>query len=168
MENIDREQFKYFNDLDLPLLVLSTNHNYNFNNKKEWIKIAHQTAGIACHNHYFYGTIIEPKKYVKKVMKDISDYWYESNAGLFGSSLDEILIYRNQLNEKLDVDCNNSYKSFEEGLYPIDCTIENIQKLSRYNFTSDLDSLIKFDKKVDRFFGSINRFNLYIIGENSD
>lgn len=168
MEKIDREKFQYFDDFNLPLLVLTTEPKYNFNNKKEWLKIAHQTAGLACHNHYFNGTIIEPKKNVEKAMEKISDYWYDSNAGLFGISLDEILIYRKQLINLLGVDCNNSYKNFEEGLYPIDCSIENIQKLSRYKFTKDLDSLIKFDNKKERIFGMLNCFSLYIIGENSD
>ncbi|MEK6861284.1 MAG: hypothetical protein AABY07_04900, partial [Nanoarchaeota archaeon] len=95
--------------------------------------------------------------------------WLDSDCGLFSVvSLEEILEYRGQLNKLLDVDCDLSYKDFEEGIYPIDCSVENIRKLVLEEVPNHLDELIKWEHEFEKVGGCVNRWNLYILGHNCD
>lgn len=164
---IDISEYKYFEDEELPVLVLASKEKYDFYKRRVWKKIAHQTAGYLCHQHYLIGTVLNPKPDVAKKIKDISDYWLDSNDLFSVPSLDTIITYRKQLRRKLGVDCNGCYSDFEEGIYPIDCTPENVRKLCSDNLLKDFDSYVKW-KKHEKFMGCMNRWKLYILGENSD
>lgn len=172
MKNFKHEDYKYLDEykLELPQLVLAVHdidNHYKFKATKKWLKIAHQTAGHGCNQHYMIATILNPTKTAKKLMKELNNIWLDSDCGVFGVELDSIKFYREKL-LSYNLDCNNSYHNFEEGIYPIDFTNETLRKLTNDSFPTDLDNLIKFDTKISKFCGSINRFHLYILGENCD
>jgi hypothetical protein len=140
-----------------------------FNKTRTWTKIAHQSAGIACHQSYFFGTFLTPKSI--KVLENtilLQNKWLDSNAGAFGVSLDSILEYRKDIKDMFGVDCNSCWNKFEESIYPIDCTTENIKKLTDDQLPEDLDELIDWDSGFGRAIGCIGRWSLYILAENSD
>jgi hypothetical protein len=83
-------------------------------------------------------------------------------------NLDEIIQYRSILKEKLGVDCRVSYDSFEEAIYPIDCSVDNLKKLCVDDLPDDLDDLLFFENDLRRFAGIVDRWHLYILGENCD
>lgn len=172
-QEIDTSKYEYIPDKELPLLVLGiyVYHKYNERYKmvsREWKKIAHQTAGNACHAHYIIGTILEPKPELKSKIEMINDCWLDSNCGVFGVSLDEILKYRQQLKDLFGVDCNSSYDKFEEGIYPIDCDKECLEAMTDEELPENLDTFIDFEKPSDKMLGCINRWDLFILGKNCD
>ncbi len=109
---IDKDEYLYLDldyQLDLPQLILAVSpyyQKYRFAPKYEWMKIAHQTAGIACHQHYLLGLRLTPRPKVMPRLKDLADIWLDSNAGAFGVSFDELTRYREQLQATLGVDCD--------------------------------------------------------------
>lgn len=141
---------------------------YNFNDGRKWRKIEHQTAGNACHHHYILGTIIEPKSNVFKNMVELSGKWIGTNCGVFGVSLNTVLEYREDLKNLFDVDCNGCYDNFEEAIYPIDCTRENLKNMTDTVFPEDLNNLISWEDELSKFCGCVGRWNLWILGANSD
>lgn len=170
------KEFEYLSDLEIPSLVLGIDihrdfpRKYNPKHKFKFKKIAHQTAGHACNQHYVFGLVLDPKPSVKKAMIEISEDWLDSDAGVFGVSLIEILKYREQLNSKLKVDCNRDYQDFEEGIYPIDYSRENLRKLVKSigDIPEQLDDMLKWDSTLDKIAGSIGRWQIFILGPNCD
>jgi hypothetical protein len=167
------DEYKFL-DLDLkltlPQLVLAVYSPFDglpFKDTRKWIKIVHQTAGIACHHPKFLGTILTPTKYMKRYMKWLSDKWYESNCGAFGATLDELAAYDYDLSD-FSLSCNRSYKYLEEGLYPIDIEDDTLVRIAENKLPTKLDDLIDWKSDMDRFLGCIGRWNLFIVGENSD
>ncbi len=162
--------YEYLNEEELPVLLLGivekeyNFRKYNFNKKRKWRKIAHQTAGVSCHQHYIVGTILTPRKNIKRKLLAICDMWLDTNCSKH-PSLDEILTYRAQLKNLLGVDCNYTYMDFEEAIYPIDCSRETIRKLAIDNLPVNLDNLINWNKNE---LSKYAHWRLYILGENSD
>jgi hypothetical protein len=140
-----------------------------FTKSRTWIKLAHQSGGISCNQSYFFATFLNPKS--TKVLENIillQNKWFESNVGAFGTSLDSIIEYREDIKKLFGVDCNSSWKKFQESVYPIDCTDENIKKLTDESFPEDLDNLIDWNNGFERAAGCIGRWSLCILTENSD
>lgn len=168
-----REDFKYIQN-DEPLLVLAVKVNpdyygeYKFTNKRDFVKIAHQTAGIGCHQHYMVGTILKPKWHILANMQTLTAKWLDSCAGVMGVHLNDVVAYREDLKRFFQMDCNLSYRDFEEAIYPIDCTTENLKVLTDEQLPENLDDLIVFSDDMQRFIGSIGRWSLYILGPNCD
>jgi len=172
-KEIDTSQYEYIPDSELPVLVLGiyVYSHYGERHKmrgRDWKKIAHQTAGNACHSHYIVGTILEPKPELKTKIDMLNKCWLDSNCGVFGVSLDEILKYREQLRDLFGVDCNSSYDHFEEALYPIDCNRNSIEAMTNEELPEELDDFIDFKSPADKMIGCINRWSLFILGENCD
>lgn len=167
-QKIDEDKCEYLKDNELPKLVLALNEEYQLKDKNGWIYVSHQTAGHGCHHHHMLAKILTPKKKVSANMRNLSEKWFESDAGMFEVSLDNILEYRKDLKKMFRVDCNNSYMGFEEGIYPIDCTKKNLSKMCKDDLPEDLDDLISWKNKTDSFFHLLGRWNLYILGENCD
>jgi len=160
---------EYLENERLPALVLATGlYKYDFVEGREWLHIAHQTAGVGCHQHYMVGTILQPRPEVIIPIKAIIDNWFDTSYGALGVTLDNIMAYRKQLNELLGVDCNSSYEHFEEGIYPIDCSPQVIRKLAVDEMHDNLDDFIKFRSGLHKLCDSFCRWNLFILGENSD
>ena len=172
-KKIDTSKYEYFADKDLPVLVLGIyiDHYYSERHKmlnREWKKIAHQTAGNACHSHYIIGTILEPKPELKSKIQILNDCWLDSNCGVFGVALDDVLKYRAQLRDLFGVDCNLCFDKFEEAIYPIDCQTNFINSMTNEELPEDLDTFIEFKKPADKMIGCINRWDFFILGQNCD
>jgi len=150
-----------------PILVLGTVSEYKMSKRFQWQWLRHQCGGRACRQLEVFATILEPKPGVYERMVELADHWYNSQQGAFGVSLDSIIEYRQQLRNWFGVDCNWSYRDFAEAVYPIDCTLENLGKLTNQKFPKELDRLVK-DRDDFDLFGSGNRWRLYVLGENSD
>lgn len=156
-----------------PRLILAikprtTPSNFELDDSREWHHILHQTSGHACGTLDVICTFLEPRPNVLAVMNEIDRTWYDTDLGAWSTPLDDVVKYRQILNEKLGVDCNRSYADLEEAVYPIDCSIENLRKLCIDQLPDDLESLLKFDRELDRMMGMIDRWKIYIIGENCD
>jgi len=170
--------FEYLNQTEFPVLILGIEYDgwmmkekseikYNFAEGREWKKIAHQTAGLSCHQHYIIGTVLKPKNVdVYKKMNILTKKWSNSDCGTFGVSLNELNEYRDDIKTLFGLDCNNCYRYFEEGIYPIDCTQEALEALTKENLPKDLDNLAIWEKDLDKILGCIGRWNLWILGEN--
>lgn len=178
---LKRDDFKHDWDLKLtlPVLVLAIPvldwafkegdyKAYRFAPGRQWIKLAHQTAGLACHQHYMHATILTPKSVaVAQGMNELAAKWEDSQVGCFGGpTIDGLLDYRADLKRLFGADCNHSHRDFEEAIYPID--IEDLPKLTDEPMPKNRDDLIVWKDGWQRAMGCINRFRLYILGPNSD
>lgn len=176
------EQFKYVDDLglSLPQLVLGIKiprqkfggdypaTDYNFKLGRSWLKIAHQTAGIACKQHYIVGTVLKPKSVsVAMSLSALDSRWYGSNVGALGCSLDNLIVYRSQLRELFNVDCNESHGDFEEGFAPIDVEFLPAMAADKLD-PATLDDLIVWKSGWERSIGCLARWGLWVLCRNSD
>ena len=173
MKDIDPKECRYFDEAELPVLVLATEHKYDFTDLREWAPIGHQTGGHFCNQHYIIGTILKPRAKVKEAMREINDTWLWSDiSSEMAAPLDDVLRYREQL-KNIGVDCQFSYRDFEEGLYPIDFSYRNLRKLAVDKIPKDLDlekKLLKWpDDATDlEKYSSIFMWKIYILGSNCD
>lgn len=174
------EDFFYLPEPFLPALILGiyvpassfrsdldSSRDYHFKRGREWKKIAHQTAGLACHQHYIIGTILKPTDHALEGMRILSKKWLDTNVGLGGGTLDELNEYRADLKRLFGADCNRSHRHFEEGFYGIDIEFARILTGEKLPW-DDLDSLIEWKSGFDRAIGCINRWGLWVLGENCD
>jgi hypothetical protein len=156
----------------LPVLVLAIDQHpnrartYNFKPDRQWLPVRHQTAGYACNQRYMDATILTPKTPEK--LKTLTNEYLESCIAMWALTLDEAIAYRQRLNQLFGVDCNVTFMSLEEGIYPIDPTSENLQQLCVDNLPDDLDDLIAWSNSWDKYFGCLGRWKVYILGENCD
>jgi len=175
-KNFNSDNYKYFEDSELPKLILGIKINpkysyqeeYKFKSDKDWIRIGHQSAGHACHQQYFIATILAPKSELTNKIKDICDEYIDSDIGCLGVNIHELNSYVDLLKSNLDVDCNWSYTNFEEAIYPIDYSKENLDKLTNDIFPDNLDDLIEWKEVRQQSIGCIHRWGIYILGKNCD
>lgn len=139
---------------------------YNLTTEREWHLISHQTGGLLCNHIKILGTILKVTEETKNKIKDFSHSYYGTDIFVPHVSLNELNLYRKNLENFLGVDCNNSYQVFEEGVYPID--VAYLNKLTIENLPEDLDDLIIWNNKNQKLYGGIGRWSLWIFGENSD
>lgn len=146
------------------------------------LPLRHQTAGIGCHHHDLWAIPLEPRPEAVAGLYRLEKFWYGTNAGALGVSLDELEVYRAQLRTWLRVDCAWSYRYFEEGIYPIDATAEHLRRLTVQELPEELDELLEWTRPDDpedpqqrewvvmlrRFCGYFGRWTLFVLGENSD
>jgi hypothetical protein len=135
-----------------------------------FIHIFHQTAGIACHHVDMDAIVLTPKPRVFAAMQLIEKHWFESCAGAFGTSLDELNMYRMQLKTLVhpDLDCNQSYTHMEEGIYPVDVDVRLLRELVEEDLPDDLDSMLTFESDLRRCIGMVGRWKCFMLAENSD
>lgn len=160
------QDFAWAEDIGLPLLII-TPHNGKPKDPGRWTLIEHQGAGHGCHNFKSNCIILPIKPQMQAAVLDLTQKWLDSDAGAFIMTLREINEYADDL-QKMGLSCNLSYSNFVEGIYPFDCTIENLRKLTDAELPDDLDDLITFESEMGRLFGSLNRWSAYILGENCD
>ena len=155
----------------LPQLVLAVNYydpdKIKFAPTRKWLRIAHQTAGHGCHQHYMVGTILTMTHTAEEIARALNETWLESDCGVFGVTMNELENYRAQL-RGYGLDCNLSYPKFEEAIYPIDCTPDALKKLASDELPEDLDTLLEFEGDLDKLCGMIGRWELFILGETCD
>lgn len=182
VRKINADNFQYVQEAGEPVLVMGMMVN-NFQDpvpdqadlapEYKWQTIVHQTAGHGCHQRYMVGIVLNAKDYVVEHMKKISNHFLDSEIGCIGTPcLDDILKYREMLRAMtMVVDCNYSYRDFEEGFYPINCSIHSLNALCKDKFPDDLEELLHWDESAtgfDKIFGSVNRWSLVILGDNCD
>jgi len=176
---LNAKDFEYYAESKLPKLVLaiecsniyshSDMRKYNFKQDRKWKLVVHQTAGMGCHQRYLYATELTPRtSTTRKKIKELCSFWLDSDIGVFGKTLTEVNSYNDQLDKMLGVSCESSYMDFEEGIYPIDCTKDNLFKMTKTVLPDALDSFIEWDNEMDKFVGCMGRWKLFILGENGD
>lgn len=184
LEKIPSEEFHYLDGwqvpddrykVKLPQLVLGIKHwhdyrrKFNFKEPEKWLHIEHQTAGHGCHHHQITGRLLTPTPQMQIFMYETDKNWLDSCVGVWGVHLDDILEYRKQLQTQ-GLDCGESYPSFEEGIYPIDCSVEIVRKVCTDEIPDDLDDFIEWGENpgFEKIAGSVGRWGLFILGENCD
>ncbi|MCY3414764.1 MAG: hypothetical protein INQ03_24150 [Candidatus Heimdallarchaeota archaeon] len=154
-----------FIDIDLPQLVLGVTSEYTMKDEESWRYIQHQYGGMLCRQLYIKARILKPlDKYwdpIHRLEKKFVDYFGNCHT------LNSIIEYREYINSNLNVDCNYDFWDFDEALYPIDCTKENVEILTG-EIIKNFDDAIEFETEMDRLVGCIGRWKLYILGFNSD
>ncbi len=175
---LDLEDFRYADELGLvlPQLVLGIEipkrgfdedaRMPQFKPGRTWTKLAHQTAGHACHQRYLICTGLSRKLGIVQGTVELNQKWLDSQAGCFGVSLGTAVEYNADLHRLFGAGCNLSHRDFEEGFYPID--VEFLPWLASDILPKDLDELIEWRNGFERIAGSIGRWKLVILGENSD
>lgn len=165
---------RFIQNEELPMLVLGIHvhgdesPDCKFKPGREWEFIEHQTAGHACHHESLMATKLIPKLSVESAMKELSDKWLESDAGVWGVSLKQIVEYNDDLKRLFGAQCQGCHTYFQEAYYPVD--IEYLPLLTDEALPKDLDDLIEWKWKddIDKTIGMIGRWSLVILGENCD
>lgn len=153
----------------------------SFKKDRDWRLINHQTAGIACHHPQIFGIIVPTSPEFRKKMKRLSKLYYDSHLSSFMNvNLDELEEYRENLKaifSEEQFDCNRSYSSLEEGIFPIDGEyVKNIMGEDAPDFGS-IENEFTFIKHPGRlsqimFFSNniywTSNHSLFILSENSD
>lgn len=177
-----REDFKTASELGLPLpaLVLAirvkesefdepdTQRHYDFNPGRKWLRIHHQSGGMACHQHYLYATPIQPSNArILGGMTAVARKWEGSQLGVGGATLAEAKDYQIDLETLLNgADCNTCHRELSEGLYPID--VYSLPRLTDERLPTDLDQLVDFRGGIwGRAIGCLGRWSCYCLAENS-
>jgi len=165
-----KSEFHEFTQARLVLALLDREwtKDFSFSPGRDWLRIQHQTSGHACGQVRMWCTFLTPRTDTLAAINDIERSWYDTDLGAWSVQLDDVLKYRKMLNDKLGVDCNWAYEDLAEAIYPIDCTVDNLRKLCVDEIPDNLESLIQFDNDMSSIFGIVNRWKLYIIGENCD
>ena len=140
--------------------------HYNFKNDKEWFLMTHQSCGLLCRHPHILGTVLQTNEETRKKFVELIELYFETNLGIVGITVDELNEYRKNLKFLLGVDCNYSHSSLEESIFPVD--LEYLKNLTTEELPENLDDLIIWENSFERICGSINRWKLWIIGENSD
>jgi len=168
-----RRDFKYHTDhgLDLPLLVLAINHRDGrepprFAKGREFIRLAHQTAGMICNQHYLFATVLAPRPMFRLLMLELNNRWLDTSTSS-PAPLDSVLEYRESLKGQ-GLDCDDCYHEFEEGFYPIHLDRKALAKVCSDRLPRELDELLILDKKDKWMLGVFGYWRLYVLGANCD
>lgn len=168
------KDLKYDFKASLPALILGVKADpyskhwtpYKFKGSNEFLNISHQCGGSSCNQLYLQGMVLEPRRNLRIGIEIMEQTWLNSQLTRYCTPLNKILQYRDFIKTYFGVDCNNSYVDFQEGVYPID--IEFLSKLTSQKLPKDLNQLIEFKSELHIWMGSIRRWNLWILGSNSD
>lgn len=98
------------------------NRTYRFNKKRTWTDLTLQTAGVMCAHPAVLGTILKPTPQFRTfVMEPLARKYWGANISSHSADLEKISDYDGWLQRKdVGLTCRNSFRYFEEGLYPID------------------------------------------------
>lgn len=166
---MDISEYNYFNDSELPKLVLGFSRQIGqplaveLNPEAPWIKIAHQTAGHGCCQKYLDGIILPLRPEVQESVENLCQHFVCSEIGFLYEtpSMKETLEYRGILNKTLGVDCDYSYVDLQEGFYPVDCTEDHIARLTP-------EKIVYNDLLLQPAPWVLPPWKLVILGRNSD
>jgi hypothetical protein len=163
--------YKFLEERELPVLFLALDPKQDWEHseagkKFKWEYIQHQCAGHACGQEYYYGIRLRPRDNTRTVL--LTEKWLDSEVGCLGTSLKDVVKYSDELKNLFSVDCDGCFKEFQEAVYPVDCTTENLKKLCYDDLPEDLDDLLVFRNSMSSLCGCIGRWRLYILGPNCD
>lgn len=156
-------------EIELPLLVLTVNNGYGeFRDPDAWRMIEHQVGGHACMQFKQSCIILPLRETVRMPVLNLTKKWLNSCVGLMGApTLSTANEYSSDL-ARLGLTCEWSYHDMKEGLYPIDTTAASLRDLTDSPLPDDLDDLLVFQSDMEKAFGSLGRWQAYILGENCD
>lgn len=139
----------------------------HFRFKKAWPfkAVQHQTAGMLCSQKKLWIMELKPTQAVAKLMESVAAAYIDSCMGFAGVALSEIIKYNGML-EIYGLGCNRSHGDLAEAIYPID--VEHLQRATSTRLPKNLDDMLEFRCGIGRVLGSIGRWKLYILSENSD
>lgn len=152
-----------------PILVLATRLNRKPVSSPPWHVIQHQTAGTYCNHHRMWAMRLTPTDATFAGMLKLEEHWFRSNAG-WGPTLDEVIAYRASLHRIFGdgFDCNRSYQNFNEAIYPIDCSIELLERICTDTLPPRFGDFFDDALSIAPALGSYERAELYVLGANSD
>lgn len=169
---------------DLPVLVLGLEPTvaarYPLDGGREWHRLVHQASGLFCEQRQLVATRIALRPELELPARELSQRWYDSQISRQTVTLDDLVIYRDDLRVLFGVDCSHAWRDLREGVYPIDASAENLAKLSD-EAIGDLADFIdwsRFDRahietvnEVKREIARIRldgKWRLWLLGQNSD
>lgn len=101
-------------------------------NDREWTALHHQCGGYHCLQVAMVATMLTPNPTIKNQLDNIGKQFYFAQHGqlepgnMLASSISE---YVTALRE-IELDCECTWRRLSEGLYPIDCTQEKLNKIA--------------------------------------
>jgi len=101
-------------------------------NDRQWLALEHQCGGLVCMQVAMIATVLTPNGSIKEKLDDIGRQFYAAQHGRLApgdvraSSLSAYLAAIG----KIGLICEYNRPRLAEGLYPIDCTQENLDKIA--------------------------------------
>ncbi|WP_019588429.1 hypothetical protein [Deinococcus apachensis] len=135
---------------------------------RTWHHVRHQAGGLHCAQVELLATELTPRPEREAGLRQLADLFADSNLSGWGTTIDDLVQYREALRERVGVDCNLSYRDFREAIYPVDVTPRHLRHLTADRLPERLDDLLEVDNPVILALGMVNRWRLWIIAENSD
>ena len=163
--------YRFLEEKELPVLFLALDPEQDWEHselgkKFKWEHIQHQCAGHACGQQYYYGTRLKPRNITRMVL--LTEKWVDSEVGCLGTSLKDVNQYNEELKSLFEVDCDTTFMLFQEAVYPVDCTPENLKKMCYDDLPDRLDDLLEFKTPFSSICGCFGRWKLYMLGPNCD
>lgn len=159
-------------DLSHPRLFLAVSRLHNAVPSAawplDWVKVSHQHGGLSCDQTTLTGIFLTPRTGVEDKMRSLHARFDIGVVGMFGVSLKTLNEYAAALQETLGESCDETYRSFSEALYPIDIGEETLARLTENKLPENLDDLFAWGPGLSKTFGSVGRWKVYVIAENSD
>lgn len=125
---------------------------------RDWKHIAHDTAGPT---RYLVGLIQTPTLRGAAEIALITQQWARVGTP---TRLSQFCTYRERLLEA-GLDCNESWRSFSAGFYPIDLSCLSRISNSAPN-VAHLDDLVIWESSYQRAAGAATRWGLWILGDH--
>lgn len=112
---------------------------------RSWHYLQHQTSGLSCTQVYLVATELTPRPEREAGLLELADRYADSNFGLWGTTIDNLVGYRETLRALVGVECAVRHRDFQEAVYPVDVTPEHLRHLSADDLPADLEELLEFD-----------------------
>ena len=130
-----------------------------------WLHIEHEAGGSALRTHQFFGLLLEPKEPFGSALCELESRWRGSGVTPETVTLDEVLTYNDDVSRLLGgkIGCGRDHDKLEEGLYPIDCEVATLRRLTGAKWPRDLDELLYWGdaSPIERLFGRLSRWELF-------
>lgn len=128
---------------------------------REWLRIAHRHGLRGRQQSYYLGTVLSTKNGPL-----ISAFVGGYTAGLYDGTLTDTVDYSTDLRDMLSVGCNESWRDYDLGRYPVD--LRYVADLTAERLPFNLDDLIDWNSGAERAAGSVGRWKLLILGTVTD
>jgi hypothetical protein len=132
---------------------------------REWLALVHQTGGYLCEQTGMIATRLEPRRSILPKLESIARDNFFADSGRFDRAdllASRIVSYFTAL-KAIDLDCECTWRNLTEGLYPIDATPENLNRITEN--PPDLDSIAFWDHPRARYS---DEPAIFFLAENSD
>jgi hypothetical protein len=160
-----------------PVLILATKpgealfgaQRWEFLPGREWFWVSHQAAGVGCHQPEFICTILRWRPTALDAFRQLAAEYEGSNLGIYETpKLTDLVGYSQRLSA-IDgaLQCETTFRELEEAVYPIDFSQEALAVLSE-DVIADFNALVRWASVTDKLVGSIGRWRLCVLAENSD